>query len=186
MVAPRQLAHVVLKSGQKDVMTEWYRVVLCAKVQHEDAVASFLTFDEEHHRVAIAQMDNAEPPRSRTSGLSHMAFSYADVGGLLDTFDRLRAEDILPCWTVNHGTTASIYYTDPDGNLVELQADNLGSSDQGNEYLRSSRFAENPIGVTFDVENYLARFHAGESPAALTRELALAEGTPVGPPRLAH
>ena len=45
----------------------------------------------------------------------------------------------------------SMYYADPDRNMVELQVDNLHDWEKSSEYLRTSQeFAANPIGVFFD------------------------------------
>jgi catechol-2,3-dioxygenase len=41
------------------------------------------------------------------------------------TYTRLKALDITPHFTVDHGMTTSFYYVDPDGNSVELQCDNM-------------------------------------------------------------
>lgn len=182
MPAPQKLAHVVLTSNQKDVMTKWYCTVLSARVQYENEMAAFLTYDEEHHRIAIAQIDGAPRPARGATGLGHIAFTFADLDGLLTTFEDLREKEILPFWAVNHGTTSSIYYADPDQNLVELQVDNFATAEEGNEFLRSPRFAGNPIGVRFEPDQYLKRLRGGEPVDALAKELARVEGEPVGVP----
>jgi catechol-2,3-dioxygenase len=184
MPAPNRLAHVVLITGQKDVMVQWYCTVLNAHVQIETDAATFITYDHEHHRIAIAEIDDAVHPTRKHTGLSHIAFTFDALEDLLTSFEELRAAGIVPFWTVNHGTTSSIYYADPDGNRVELQVDNFATSEEGNEYLRSDRFAANPLGVRFDPAVYLNRLRAGESAVELMRELARVEGEPVPPPQL--
>jgi catechol-2,3-dioxygenase len=182
MPAPQKLAHVVLTTGQKDALTDWYCKVLSAHVQIETAAATFLTYDDEHHRIAIAPIEHAVHPTPRHTGLSHIAFTFGELADLLQTFDDLRAEGIMPFWTVNHGTTSSIYYADPDDNRVELQVDNFATNEEGNDYLRSDRFAANPLGVQFDPAKYLARLRSGETSAELMEELARVEGEPVAMP----
>jgi catechol 2,3-dioxygenase-like lactoylglutathione lyase family enzyme len=182
MISPQQLAHVVLRTGQKDVLTTWYLEVLGARLQQDAGNTSFLTFDAEHHRIAIVEMPDAVKPARSSSGLAHMAFTFKDLGDLLNQFDHLRNEGIEPFWSVNHGTTASLYYRDPDGNVVELQADNFPTSEEGAAYLRSDRFVDNPIGVVFDPEAFLGRVRAGVLPAELAAELATVSGDPAGPP----
>jgi hypothetical protein len=34
-------------------MIEWYKKVFRAKIQHENELLAFMTFDEEHHRLVI-------------------------------------------------------------------------------------------------------------------------------------
>lgn len=182
MISPQQLAHVVLKSGQKESLTAWYLEVLGARLQQDAGDTSFLTFDDEHHRIAIVHVPDATSPSPRSAGMAHMAFTFGDLGDLLHKFDELRSKGIEPFWSVNHGTTASLYYRDPDENIVELQSDNFPTSEEGAAYLRSDHFVANPIGVVFDPDASLARLRAGESPAELAAELATVSGAPARPP----
>ena len=66
-----------------------------------------------------------EQPASNARGLEHVAFTYASLGDLLDTYERLRELGITPYWSINHGPTTSLYYRDPDGNGIELQIDSF-------------------------------------------------------------
>ena len=52
MSAKPKFAHVVLQTGQPGEMRDWYCTVLDGHVVYEDAALTFITFDEEHHRVA--------------------------------------------------------------------------------------------------------------------------------------
>ena len=81
----------------------------------------------------------------------------------LSPFERLKAEGILPVWPINHGLTTSLYYADPDSNLVEFQVENLGTKPELQGYMRSDEFAANPIGVEFDPEVLLARYENGDA-----------------------
>ncbi|OJZ73274.1 hypothetical protein BRW65_13340 [Mycobacterium paraffinicum] len=182
MPAPQKLAHIVLASSQRDAMRDWYCKVLGATVQFENEVLCFLAYDDEHHRIAIGQIPGLQKPPPGSTGLQHVAFTHRGLADLLQTFDDLRGEGIHPIWCVNHGTTTSIYYADPDENWVELQVDNFATIEEGNDYMRSDRFAANPIGVRFSPGEFLARLRAGESSADLLAELALVNGEPVGPP----
>jgi hypothetical protein len=38
---------------------------------------------------------------------------------------------IRPFYSINHGPTTSLYYTDPDGNRVELLVDNFATAGEG-------------------------------------------------------
>jgi len=178
--APQKLAHVVLISAQKNALRDWYLKVLSARVQLDSDLIVFLAYDDEHHRIAIAQVDDAKAPTPPATGLAHIAFTFTKLDDLLQTFDDLRNDGIEPVWTVNHGLTTSIYYADPDGNNIELQVDNFATSEEGNAYLRSDRFAANPIGVSFDPQTYLTRLRNGEPSERLIEELARAEGEPIG------
>src|SRR5690348_4900947 len=101
-------------------MRDWYLKVLDAHVVFENDFLSFMTFDEEHHRLAIAQLPQPAPRTSTTVGLSHSAYTFGDLGSLLAKYSDLREAGIRPHVPVQHGATTSIYYRDPDGNMVEL------------------------------------------------------------------
>jgi catechol-2,3-dioxygenase len=175
-LAPVQLAHVVRRTSRFDAMLQWYQTVLGAHVVHADGMLAFLTYDEEHHRIAIAQIPGLEDQPPMAAGTDHVAFTHADLGDLLYTYARLKAEGIEPYWSINHGPTTSLYYKDPDGNKVELQVDNFASASEANRWMRSGEFAANPIGVVFDPSILLERYRAGEPLAQLTLRPPLPEG----------
>jgi len=175
-VTPKQLAHVVRRTSRFAEMVRWYEAVLAAEVVHSDDFLAFLTYDDEHHRIAIAQLPGLEDQPPLAAGTDHIAFAYADLGDLLYTFERLRRVGIEPFWCINHGPTTSMYYKDPDGNKVELQVDNFPSTAETNRWMRSGEFAANPIGVVFDPDELAARYRAGEPIAALVVRPPLPEG----------
>jgi len=49
-------------------------------------------------------------------GVNHVAYTYANLGDLLDTYARLKQLGITPYWPIHHGVTLSFYYQDPDWN----------------------------------------------------------------------
>ena len=79
----------------------------------------------------------------------------------------------------------SMYYTDPDRNMVELQVDNLHDWGKSSEYLRTSQeFAANRIGVFFDSDRAYDAFMAGRTHEELHRAAMGGEFTPDFPPPL--
>ena len=56
MASPTKLAHVVYMARRFDEMITWYQKVFEAKVQYQNAAFAFLTYDDEHHRFAFANM----------------------------------------------------------------------------------------------------------------------------------
>ncbi|MBI3767290.1 MAG: VOC family protein [Deltaproteobacteria bacterium] len=176
-VTPTQLAHIVRRTSRLDAMVEWYQTVLGAEVVHSDGMLAFLSYDEEHHRIAIAQIPGLEDQPPFAAGTDHVAFTYADLGDLLHTFARLKDAGVEPFWCINHGPTTSLYYKDPDANRVELQVDNFSTAAETNRWMHSGEFAANPIGVVFDPEDLLARYRAGEPFATLVARPPLPAGT---------
>jgi catechol 2,3-dioxygenase-like lactoylglutathione lyase family enzyme len=165
---PYQIAHVVFYALRFKEMVRWYKTVLHMHASHEDEdTVSFLTYDAEHHRIAIVSVPSLKPQQEGLAGFNHIAFTYRTLLDLLLTYERLGAAGIRPYWTVNHGPTTSMYFRDPDGNRVEMQVDNFATAEEGIAYCRSPEFAENPIGVDFDAPELLRRLRAGETEASL-------------------
>lgn len=132
---------------------------------------AFIAYDDEHHRIAIADSaamrevgaealvgDGSGPaafsPEEITAlpphGLAHVAFTYRTLQDLLENWERLKSESVLPVLAVNHGPTTSMYYADPDGNQIELQIDNFETPEEGTAFLESECFANNPLGEVSD------------------------------------
>jgi catechol-2,3-dioxygenase len=51
--SPQKLAHVVLFTRRIPQMRDWYATVLDARIVTENPAMAFLTYDDEHHRVAL-------------------------------------------------------------------------------------------------------------------------------------
>lgn len=120
VVSPVKLAHVVLRSNNMDRLVDWYVTFLGGKVQLRNPAITFLTYDDEHHRIAVMNMPDIENKVRNSSGLEHIAFTFGSLTELLTAYrQRLELpEPIKPVWCVNHRITTSIYYKDPDGNLL--------------------------------------------------------------------
>ena len=168
-ISPCKLAHVVFRTSRYGDLITWYKTVLNAKTAFSNDVLTFLSYDEEHHRVAVINIPNLEPRSPTAAGLHHVAFTFVTLADLMNTYVRLRDLNILPVFVINHGPTTSLYYEDPDNNNIELQIDNFASINDATAFFYSNAFAENPVGVEFDPEDLLARFKAGEPEADLKR-----------------
>ena len=160
MHRPAKLAHNVYNTNRLEEMRDWYALVLGAWVAYENPMICFMTFDDEHHRIALARMGQYQEPDPDAWGLNHTAYTYAEVGHLLENYLRLGEHDIHPWWTIHHGPTLSFYYRDPDGNAVELQVD-AKTPAEIDEFVRSETFAANPIGIDVDPDDLVARWKAG-------------------------
>ena len=167
-VSPALFAHFVLRTTDKQALVKWYCTVLAARLVFENDYISFITYDDEHHRVAFAQIPALEKPADKAWGLAHVAYTLADLGQLLGTYRRLKGDGIVPVRTINHGPTVSMYYKDPDGNQVELQVDAFDKAGAAS-YFHTEPFAKNPIGVLFDADKMVADYEAGVPEADLLR-----------------
>lgn len=166
-IRPAKFAHVVYRTRRFEQMLEWYQTVFDADIQFQNEALAFLTYDEEHHRFAFANMSVFQPNEEETSnpnevGVDHVAYTYASLNDLLETFARLKGNEINPYWCIHHGMTVSLYYADPDGNQLEFQVDSYKTVEETNAFL-NEHFSANPLGVEFDPEDWLTKLQNGES-----------------------
>ena len=158
---PTKMAHFVVRTGRYEETVRWYEAVLGAHVVFGNPMISFLTFDDEHHRIAVVHQPGIEQT-APGAGIDHVAFTLGSLGDLLHTYKRLRAAGIAPYWTINHGPTTSMYYRDPNGVQVELQIDNFADVATLNAWMHSDAFAKNPVGVELDPDVLCQRFDRGD------------------------
>ncbi|WP_156688360.1 VOC family protein [Mycobacterium sp. Marseille-P9652] len=184
---PYKLAHIVLRVSDLHRSLDWYCNLLGARVVTVGDNFAGLTYDEEHHRIGLVQVSGSvretetfgasalvkdDGERAATAGadalqfsvepgLEHIAFTYYSLGDMLNTYVRLRDENVTPLIAVNHGTCTSLYYQDPDGHRIELQIDNL-PLDMAQEFIDSPEGQANVVGVILDPEELLRRYEEGE------------------------
>ena len=173
MSSPKKLSHIVLQTNRRREMIDWYCTVLGAEVLYEAERISFISYDDEHHRVAFIDpgpLVDKEPQEGKTAkaggevGLHHVAFTMGSLDDLADQYLQLKDKGIRPHRCVNHGVTTSMYYYDPDRNQVELLVDNFATAIEGQNYMRSrSATDKNPVGIDFDPEELVKKVQNGLS-----------------------
>lgn len=166
IATPTKFAHIVYRTRRFQEMLDWYSTVFDARVQYKNPALAFMTYDDEHHRFAFADMSVLQPNGGETEksdaiGVDHVGYTLGSIGGLLENYAELRSKGITPYWCVHHGITISMYYTDPDGNQMEFQVDLLDSSEHATEFMRTG-FEANPVGVEYDPDEMLAAYRAGK------------------------
>jgi len=170
MASPKKLSHLVLQTNRRELMIEWYCKVLGAELLYQNKAIAFISYDDEHHRVAfidpgpLADKVAAEGKTARAGGevgLHHVAFTF-DLESLADHYEELKGQGIRPHRCVNHGMTTSMYYYDPDHNQVELLFDNFHNVRDGREWMKNrSPNDKNPVGIDFDPDEMVARIRKG-------------------------
>ncbi|KIW47666.1 uncharacterized protein PV06_00338 [Exophiala oligosperma] len=125
---------------------------------------SLITYDNEHHGIALAAIPDTGPKIPSIAGPHHR-----------------KAKNILPVWSVNQGLITSIYYKDPDGNLLETQVHNFDINKEAMEILKVNVFMKNPFGIDFDPEYLTMKLKSGdESHVDVKKEVEVA--TRMSPP----
>lgn len=169
MSATPKFAHVVFHTSQAKAMRDWYCAVLAAHVVYEDDNLTFVTFDDEHHRVALI---NSPDPLQRktpaTAAMHHVAYTFGHLDDLLARYDSLRENGITPAVCIAHGVTTSMYYQDPDGNFVEMQIDNFAEPDDATAYMHGPEYAADSVGPAFDPQAMLKARRDGAGVDELT------------------
>lgn len=167
-------AHVVFQTGQLEQMQDFYCNLLDAHVVFAGQGLSFLTFDDEHHRIALVNMPGLVRKPANAAYVNHVAYTYPSLDALLAKFVDLEAKGIVPWQPVQHGVTTSLYYEDPDGNHIEMQVDNFAEPEQATAYMEGEEYGNDPIGVQFRPELMVEARKAGVPAAELqTRKWAL-------------
>lgn len=186
VIRPR-LHHVTMKTSHLSQMVAWYRLVVGAEVQFQDANNAWMTNDGANHRIAFLSVPGLkdDPQKTSHNGMHHSAFEYGSFADLMSTYDRLRTENVVPAFALEHGMTISLYYEDPEGNFVELQSDNFGDWTLSSEWMRTSPdFAANPIGAFFDPEKVFQAFTSGRPFEALQPAIRAGEFAPERTPSI--
>lgn len=180
------LHHVQIKTTRLQEMKEWYSTVLGAQVQFEFELGAFLFNDAANHRIVLIQTPKLSeiPDKWSRAGLEHTAFEYERLTELLSTYERLKREGIVPYICMDHGLTTSFYYSDPDGNSVELQVDNFGDWAQSSAFFHSQDFRDDPLGPQVDPEQLKAALQTGAELSEIHRRSRAGEFRPASPGQL--
>lgn len=175
VLRPAYLAHVVLRTPDPTsfkAMCDFYVKFLDAEINYSNEILCFLTYDEEHHRIAVGIFPDTvgrEKGKPHQAGLAHVAFTYNTLQDLAISYRQRKALGLTPFWCVNHGPTTSLYYHDPDGNELETQVDNFDTVAEAARFFASKEFDENPIGVDFDPEELVERLKNGEDDRSIKK-----------------
>ncbi len=167
------LHHVNLKTIRMTEMIEWYGKVIGSRKQFQNDLMGFITNDEVPGRIALLTSPKLtdDPDRASHVGMHHLAFEYASVDDLLESWVRLKGEGIEPHMALDHGFVLSFYYADPDGNSVEIQADWNQDAAKSCAYMETSPvFLANPVGSFVEPAQMVAAREGGMSLEELHRK----------------
>lgn len=162
---PEKFSHFGIYTRNVAQIRDWWCSLLGAHVTVEHIPNfSTITFDEEHHRIAIIALPEEKVAPKSEAGIFHTAFTHPNMASLLAQYEFLKSVGILPVETRHHGPTVSFYYEDPDGNECELQVERFNAMEDAKAFMRGPVFAHTlGSGGHFDADAMLARFKAGAS-----------------------
>ena len=127
---PLAISHVVLHCFEIDKMIDFYTRILGLKLTDRKMIGGtrwkgaplvFLSSDpRDHHQLALTAGRTAE----RGSILLHqVAYRHDSLARLRTLRDALEKEGNSGFYTVDHGLSWSLYFDDPEGNMVEVFVD---------------------------------------------------------------
>jgi len=136
MFRPRRLGHANLfVSDLERSMQFYHKVCGLEEVFREPAInAGFLSNGNTHHDIAVVQVtetsllgrdSQALLPEGwgKRAGLFHLGFEMENEAELVAAYHRARQAGVKVLMTVDHQLARSVYFFDPEGNLLEFYAD---------------------------------------------------------------
>ncbi|AHH19189.1 glyoxalase/bleomycin resistance protein/dioxygenase superfamily protein [Nocardia nova SH22a] len=126
MIKIERVAHVVIKVRSLEKSLDFYTRILGLKIMGKiEPSVVFLSTGRDHHELGIAELGTEAPDGTFYQvGMEHFAFKLRNEDDLIEAYETLLRENVEIAYTVNHGVTKSVYFLDPDGNELEVYADN--------------------------------------------------------------
>ena len=175
-----KISETILKTGRLDEMKAWYVTLLQVAPFFEHAPAQDSTPGDYGGQTRASDLrmcffrlsldypwtqtiglfeepGTALDPARTAPGLHHMQLMAADLDDLCAQYERLRAAGMRPHRSADHGPMTSVYYRDPDGNNVEITAQNFPTLEAMVAFMASDEFKANPSGAEIDAEEFVAR-----------------------------
>jgi catechol 2,3-dioxygenase len=124
--AGTRIGHVHLKVADLERSISFYRDVIGLEVmQRFGTQAAFLSAGGYHHHLGLNTWESAGGPRPARNavGLYHTAFLYPDRAALALAFRRVVEAGVEIEGAADHGVSEAVYFSDPDGNGIELYHD---------------------------------------------------------------
>ena len=117
-----KIGHVHLKVSDLRKAEGFYTKIFELKVSERVANYLFLTFGKEHHDLALQEHKNAKHPTEDMTGLYHFAVELENLKLLANIYFKLKKYNINFS-PIDHGISKTIYFSDPDGNGIEVYID---------------------------------------------------------------
>lgn len=134
------IGHVHLKVRDLERSVAFYRGVLGLSVTEtlgDDFV--FLSASDAHHELALQRAGGPADPRSpRSPGLYHTAWEVPDDRAFASAYRTLLDAGVA-VQAVDHGISRALYFSDPDGNGVEIYLDRRAEPGGTTEWRGRSR-----------------------------------------------
>ena len=142
-----KLGHVHLKVRSLARALPFYERAFGLRLRERAGRFAFLSGGDAHHELALQEVgDQALIPQPHSVGLYHVAFEVPDANGLRQAWRTLR-EMGIEASAVDHGISHALYFSDPDGNGLEIYLDTRTTAGGASDWRGRSerlRFDEDP------------------------------------------
>ena len=120
----KKLGHVVLKVRDLNRSETFYTDVVGLRVTGRlpgRMVFFSVPGNDDSHDLALWRVGaDAAPPEARQVGLFHVAWQVERPEDLEALYRHLQAKGVTTHGTTDHGANLSVYFEDPDGNMLEF------------------------------------------------------------------
>ncbi len=145
MAKINKVAHVVLNVRDVQASAKWYADTLGMELMayNEERQMAFLSFGAQHHDLALFKARGDTGPDS--VGLDHVALQVdGGVEELRAMYGRLLEHGVQVGGVMDHGITNSVYFTDPDGNGLEIFCEMM-EPEEARKFLGETRGIARPL-----------------------------------------
>lgn len=120
-----RVGHAVLKNRDLDKAKWFYGEVLGMQISSDQSPRGvFFRFGDYHHDIGIFKVsEEADLPKQDQVGLAHLALATDGIETVIALKKRLEEYGCKVEGALDHGMTHSLYFRDPDGNLLECYAE---------------------------------------------------------------
>jgi catechol 2,3-dioxygenase len=120
----KRVGHLVLKVKNLERSRKFFTDVLgFPQVGQNDRGMLFFSTDvvDNHHMLALREAKEGAPmPNPEQIGMEHVSFEVASFAELQEVYGKFKENNVKLRQTVFHGIAKSIYFYDPDGNMLEV------------------------------------------------------------------
>lgn len=135
-----ELGHVHIKIRELEPAIRFYKQLFDLEITETMGEQfAFLTGNNMHHTLALQAKGEKAPAADPASvGLFHVAFEVPDKRAFARKYLQLQSLDIQP-YTIDHRISWAMYFSDPDGNGLEIYVDTREDEGSSKEWLGRDR-----------------------------------------------
>lgn len=120
----KRVGHLVLRVKDLERSRKFFTEVLgFPQVGQNERGMLFFSTDvaDNHHMLAIREAKEGAPmPDPEQVGMEHVSFEVATFAELKEVYRKFKENAVIIRHTVFHGVAKSVYFYDPDGNMLEV------------------------------------------------------------------